>query len=139
MAPLMSHAPPGGRTLAAALTGSVRVAGTALPFWVILAPLIVAYPIMLAIGAATLSGRTPKQAAKTTQVAAPLVRPSAAPSSPPPLATAEPVAPAALPTTTPDRTSESLLSLAEARLDRERTAAKTLRARFEGDPTLLMD
>jgi len=129
--------------LSAALAGSVRVAGTSLPLWAVLMPLVVAYPIMLAIGAATLSWRSPKQAVKSPPVSAsaparPAPAPSAAPAEtppPPPKPALESIAP----TTTEGRTSESLLSLAEARLSRERAAAKRLRERIEKDPTLLMD
>ena len=102
-----------------------------------LAPLVVLYPIMLAIGAATLSSRTPSKpapkAAVTAVTAAPVARPSAAL---PPAPSAAPAPPMA---DTEARTSDALLSLAEARLDRERAAAKRLRTRIEGDPTLLMD
>jgi hypothetical protein len=129
-------AAPGGRTLAAALAGSVRIAGTSLPLWAVLAPLVVLYPIMLAIGAATLSWRSPpKQAPKPAKAAEVAPRPSAAPRPVPP------PAPAPAPTLidSDGRTSDSLLGLAEARLNRERAAAKQLRTRIAGDPTLLMD
>jgi hypothetical protein len=121
------------------MASSVRIAGMSLPLWTLLAPLVVLYPIMLAIGAATLSWRSPPKQVVKPAVVAPPAAPAAA-LAPSVSREPVPVASAALPApSTDDRTSQSLLDMAAARLDRERAASKRLRTRLEQDPTLFMD